>query len=358
MIVVKGSRRFYEIDLLRFFAALSVVFFHYTFRGYAANDLSVLFFPYLGEISKYGYLGFHLFFMISGYVILLSASRKSSVAFVVSRITRLYPAYWFSVTLTFLTILMIGGSRYGADWWQYLINLTMMHGYIGINSIDGVYWTLMVELKFYFLIFIIISINQMNNIKYYLGAWLMLSVVLTGYEVKYIGFFLFPEWCSYFIAGACFYLIYREGISPYKVVITTVSLFLSSYNAIKGIEGFYKHFNVELNALILLLLIFIFYFVFLMIALDKTQFISSRKFIALGVLTYPLYLIHQNIGFMLFNYINEFRINKYIILFVVLSVMLYVAYCIHTHIERKTSKYLSAYLLRIYAVVQRSTATH
>jgi len=351
-ITKKGSHRFYEIDLLRFLAALFVVFFHYTFRGYAADDKSLLYFPYLGEITRYGYLGVNLFFIISGYVILLSAYGKKSSEFVVSRIVRIYPAYWCAVTLTFLTIWVMGGTRYDAELYQYIVNLTMMHSYVGVASIDGVYWTLMVEVKFYFLVFIIIFMNQIHNIKYYLAAWLGLTVALTFYPVGFAGFFLLPVWSSYFIAGACFYLIYREGISLCKIFMIATSFVLSGYNAIIKIQGFDKHFNVELNILLILLVIAVFYAVFFIISLEKTQIINNRKFTILGALTYPLYLIHQNIGFMLSNYLREYMLNKYMILFLVLLIVLAVSYLINRQIEKKYSKPLRGYLFKLIGVVR------
>ncbi len=60
--------RFYEIDLLRFLAALSVVLYHYTYRGYMADHYSPVPFVGIGRFTKYGYLGVELFFLISGYV--------------------------------------------------------------------------------------------------------------------------------------------------------------------------------------------------------------------------------------------------------------------------------------------------
>ncbi|AOJ09621.1 hypothetical protein [Burkholderia mayonis] len=44
-----------ELDLLRFLAALAVVFFHYAFRGYAADDMTVMHYPSLEPIARYGY---------------------------------------------------------------------------------------------------------------------------------------------------------------------------------------------------------------------------------------------------------------------------------------------------------------
>lgn len=50
-----------DIDLLRFISALFVVFFHYAFRGYAADGMSLLPYPMLAPIAKYGYLGVEMF---------------------------------------------------------------------------------------------------------------------------------------------------------------------------------------------------------------------------------------------------------------------------------------------------------
>ena len=87
-------RRINEIDFLRFVAALSVVLFHYSFRGHAADDLSVMPYPVLETVARYGYLGVDLFFLISGFVILMTASSGSLKDFVISRAVRLYPAFW------------------------------------------------------------------------------------------------------------------------------------------------------------------------------------------------------------------------------------------------------------------------
>jgi peptidoglycan/LPS O-acetylase OafA/YrhL len=50
-------------------------------------------------VSRYGYLGVDLFFVISGFVVQLSAWDRRPPEFVVSRIVRLYPAFWIAVTV-------------------------------------------------------------------------------------------------------------------------------------------------------------------------------------------------------------------------------------------------------------------
>lgn len=85
--------RYYEIDLLRFIAAITVVLYHFTFAGYHFGGLSPVQYPGLEEVFKYGFLGVQLFFIISGYVVLMSAQGKTLKQFFTSRVTRLYPAY-------------------------------------------------------------------------------------------------------------------------------------------------------------------------------------------------------------------------------------------------------------------------
>lgn len=86
------------LDGMRFCAAMVVLLFHFAFRSWTSADIpTVVNYGLLGDISKYGYLGVDLFFMISGFVILMSAEGRTATAFVRSRAIRLYPAYWFSV---------------------------------------------------------------------------------------------------------------------------------------------------------------------------------------------------------------------------------------------------------------------
>lgn len=54
------KERLHQIDLFRFIAALMVVLYHYTFRGFIVNS-SIVEFKFLGSIFKYGYLGVDFF---------------------------------------------------------------------------------------------------------------------------------------------------------------------------------------------------------------------------------------------------------------------------------------------------------
>src|ERR1051325_6552297 len=203
--------RFPELDLLRFLAACAVMLFHYTYRG-PQKHLCPDSFPLLSQVFKYGNLGVDVFFILSGFVILLTAYNKDAIAFTLARMVLLCPAYWISVTLTAVVVVLTGTAHDPITLRQYLANLTMVHSFFGIDDVSGVYWTLAVELQFYFLVFLVLAAGQVHRIAYFLGLWLFASVVLSLRPPHGIAhFFLIPEWSSYFVAGAMLFLIHREG---------------------------------------------------------------------------------------------------------------------------------------------------
>lgn len=108
-------------------------------------------FPTAFPFAAYGWLGVELFFLISGFVICMSCWGRSVGDFFTSRVTRLYPAYWFAVLATTAVLLLIPGGQKPLPWPDVLTNLTMLQEPLGVRMVDGVYWTLFAELRFYLL---------------------------------------------------------------------------------------------------------------------------------------------------------------------------------------------------------------
>jgi peptidoglycan/LPS O-acetylase OafA/YrhL len=338
-----ANSRINEIDLLRFIAALAVVFFHYTFRGYAADSMSIVPFPLLAPYSKYGYLGVELFFMISGFVILMTASCGSMRKFVISRFIRLYPAFWISCTITFILILAIGEPRYTATWSQYLINMTMTNEFFGVQSIDDTYWSLFIEIQFYAFICIALFFKKISKIQIYLTLWLIISIVLQIFPNKLLNFLLIVNFSAYFIAGATYYLIWLEGISLIRVGILIFSWGLALFQLINSLEGFEDKYNTSMNSFVVAGIMTFFFIGMLFVALKLTGPLGKKQWILAGGLTYPLYLLHANIGFMIFNLFYP-SINRYLLLGITFGGVLLLVYMIHTFFEKRFASYLKAYI--------------
>ena len=321
------TKRYYELDLLRFIAALAVVLFHYAFRGYAADGLSPLPYPSLAPIAKYGFLGVDLFFLISGFVILMSAASGSKRQFTVSRVVRLYPAFWICCTATFVISLFIVPMR-RVSLHEYLVNLTMLGGFIGVREVDSVYWSLFVEIQFYALVFLVLLIGQIKRVPMLLGIWLALYVASAIHPIKYVSFLLIPHYAPYFIAGATFFLISREGASFYKVAVLAVCYGLILHDGIRSVAAVSGHYHTPFSPVVVGAVLTGFFAIFFLISTGRTARFASKKWIAVGALTYPLYLIHQNVGFGLFN-LGYPRLNAHLLMWGVVSAMLIAAYIVN-----------------------------
>jgi peptidoglycan/LPS O-acetylase OafA/YrhL len=334
------AERVTEIDLLRFLAALAVVFFHYAYRGFASNDLSVMPYPLLAPVAKYGYLGVELFFMISGFVVLMSASSGSLKKFFISRCVRLYPAFWACCTLTFIVILVLGGRRFSVSPAQYLINMTMLNEFFGVASVDGAYWSLFVEIKFYALVALVLAAGQIHRAELIVWLWLAATVALDIVPLGKLRWLLMVDYAPCFIGGAMAFIIYSRGLT------------LARFSGLLTAGAAAAHHSVGrappsiFEASVVIGLVTLFFALMLLIAVRRTGFVGRRNWLAIGALTYPLYLIHQNVGYMIFNAAYP-AINPHVLLWGTLALMIGAAYVVHRWVERPLSTALKRGLTRL-----------
>lgn len=339
----KSNVRFYELDLLRFVAAMAVVLYHYLFRGQQGDYIPVHF-TALEDYALYGYLGVNLFFMISGFVISLSAESRNAKQFVVSRVARLYPAFWAGVTLTATIVYFFGGTLLQVDLSQYLINLTMLAQFVGVDDVDGVYWTLYVELKFYAIIFLVLFFDKFHRIEWVLSGWLALLVLnLVIPFPRILNALVFPEWAPYFISGTVFYLIKAKGFSSWRIVALTIAFMLSLYETMKGNASLNADYNAHASDLVAVVLVVLFYIIFSLIMFNKLSWFRARWAVKIGALTYPLYLIHENLGFIAFTYFDE-KIDKYSLLMIIIASMIVLSWLINVLVEKRLGLFLKQWL--------------
>lgn len=319
---MNGKARFQELDVLRGFAALAVVIFHYSRHG------TQTFVDYPFAFWN-GHYGVQLFFVISGFVIYFTLERSRTLAdFAVSRFSRLYPAYWAAIVFWIAYALTHGQFV----WWAgVLANLTMLQEFVGIGDIDAVFWTLAVELMFYVMMAAVFVTGQLRNIVPLTIAWLVVAIVwslVTGFDgAKFTNiqdsWFILP--CApYFAAGIMFYLIRSRGRRP--LYISTIALALATVLIVDGPE----------DAVVAAIL---FGIVALAIA-GRLAILVSPVTLWLGAISYPLYLLHRNVGYELLHLFNTHRVPHLVGLAITISCALLLAHVVSLTVERPAMRFI------------------
>ncbi len=281
-------------------------------------------FPAMEALTKYGFLGITAFFMISGFVILYSALGKTSIHFFVSRMDRLYPIYWISVSLTVLGDVVFGE---GCTLYTYLMNLTMLNDYFNVPDVDSVYWTLHTELKFYFLVFVLILTRQVRRHHVWIPLWLAATIsYLLFHQPFFLAWFISPYYSSYFISGILFYLIHTGEADWRHYTYLLLSCAASVFTSIGQVQEFIIAPSVMDKAVVPIVVMLI-YASFYLISKGKLSVGRSRLLIMLGSLTYPLFLLHDKIGKAIFDRLSPLS-DKYTALVAVVLLMAALSFCV------------------------------
>ncbi|MGK5637391.1 acyltransferase family protein [Streptomyces sp. URMC 126] len=335
--VRRPAPRLAVLDGLRLVAALMVVVFHYTALrgGWDRHPDKV--FPVLRTVTRYGFVGVEVFFLISGFVICMSTWGRSLGDFVVSRVSRIYPAYWFAVFLTAGVITLWPQVRTVESWDVVLTNLTMVQEAFGVWDVDGVYWTLFIELKFYALFAIVVATGvTYRKCVLFCGVWTVAAVVAPQSDSKLLEMWATPLYTPYFVAGIAFYLMHRFKPTALLWGITAISLLIALHGVPKRVAD---NTNTSIPTWPAKLLVVAAFVLMALIALGYFNRIQWRWLTTAGALTYPLYLIHQYIGMTVIHGLRS-HIPPYPLVAGLIAVMLTAAWLIHRCIERPVGKRL------------------
>lgn len=324
------KERLPELDSLRGLAALSVILFHFTY-GYDYGQKNI-------DPSKfyftYGRMGVQLFFLISGFVIFMTLEKTKTIAdFIVSRFSRLYPTYWASIliiiTITLLIAPPLQESMYNLK--QVLVNFSMCQYLFKVKDVDGAYWTLFVELSFYMVMGIIFSLNKMKHIFWICIFWLNLSVVFYFFEIpfgKYFKVLLLLRYAPLFIGGIGFYLLKNENIlRNYILIISSLICYLLIFQEVKPS-------NTEMTIVLFIYMVMYFF------VLGKLKFLVLKPLLFLGTISYPMYLIHENVGSSIIYWLKKITDTQIFYLPITILIVVLIAYLINKYIEKHSIQYI------------------
>ncbi|WP_293866573.1 acyltransferase [uncultured Alsobacter sp.] len=288
--------RLRHIDGLRAIATALVVLFH----GYSRWPE---YFPYGDKyvglpVLSSGKPGVELFFMISGFVILMTLEKCTSFSiFIGKRWLRLFPAILICSAIIYVTGPLLWHRPAGTPTAASLVPGLLLIDPYWLHVVtrlrwplaEGAMWSLFVEVQFYFVFGIGYFVLGSVRVAVLTFALFVASHAVSlanaafssnpgriGDLVTVLG----TEYYGWFAVGACMYLFWKHGQHRYLIMALIAgaasSLVLSGEEAVLV--------GLSMTAL----------FVGAVTSAPLQAVIGRGILPALGLITYPVYLLHEN----------------------------------------------------------------
>ncbi|PVF37872.1 hypothetical protein A9313_21465, partial [Yersinia pestis] len=293
-----------SIQVLRGFAALSVVLFHYRF--YLVPDGTNMEVP--NKLFGWGAVGVDLFFVISGFIMVYvtdgkASGLKTSLNFITNRLTRIIPTYYIILLFSFLT----GGAMsifHYPEKASNLISALTFHPhltnpaplYVGSSSMYNIRWTLNYEIYFYlaFAVCLLLKPRLLSLICWFTAPviaayFLMPNVTFStkGYEFNYVmARFLTNPIILEFGIGVTTGYIFKYFKNSYERLFFTLATLSFIATAVAIMNGHIRAYNI-ITAFALSSLVLTF-----SLADSYIVKFTPRFFTMLGNISFSWYLLH------------------------------------------------------------------
>ncbi|AZO80995.1 MULTISPECIES: acyltransferase [unclassified Bosea (in: a-proteobacteria)] len=296
-------QRYANLDALRAIAALAVMVEHMfgdliRQAPAATGPMSALAEALVQNLSL-GRFGVALFFLISGFVVPFSiAGERPLRHFAISRLFRLYPAFWLALAVL-ATMGWFSGYMPGLP--TVLANMSMAPPIFGQPWLSPIHWTLFVELLFYVLVALLFAAGRLRHVGVLLGLSLALITAtvlpvqlrthgVVNLPIQYLGMHL-----SFLFLGLLLrlWLVERmRGARLSAVLLVVVQLAallsVSQFSLARGDNFIMEGLRPVLSAYILAFAVFL-----AAIGLDRPR---SPLLALIGLTSYSMYLFHGTVN--------------------------------------------------------------
>ena len=352
------------VDGFRCIAILAVMFYHYLYR-FSPPFLEKNYYPYEYEpsIFLYGFFGVQLFFTISGFVISQTLEKTNTFKeFVIKRSIRLWPTLILCSIITFLVVELLDQDRqfpflHSSSIINFLPSWTFIPPALWsalLNRDDGVYWSLFAEVIFYIFGGIIFFCKP----KAFLTNWLRITLLMNAIRVVTSprNQYLFPDNLNKFFSGI--YDFYLELHFSYWVYFSLGIFFYQLYSKRKLLRSTYIMMAVLItlelyflgdSVLIILFLGIIVLFLILVYRENWLSFLKLKMIVWIGLVSYPLYLLHENIGLILINRIGNLMNNAGAVYlpFLIAIIMVILSSVIFRYYERPLTSFFKSNFVKV-----------
>lgn len=315
------------VDSIRGIAAISVVIAHFLVPIYGYDKFI---FSHVFDLGKIGVV---LFFIISGFIIPFSFRRENGgvQAFFISRFFRLYPGYWFSLLLYLLVSYALGMQF---PWHQIFANITMFQTALRVKDIVGVYWTLFIELVFYFMCVCSFILGLLNKVRFNFISSLVMLVIALALAIARrkldeefpvalplaLSLMMFGGlWRSYLLDGD----FIAKKLATYYIAIYVCVIPIVSFFSYGTEPGHTMRYTVT------------YYLSMLLFIALTTRFRIHNKFMVwMGVISYSVYLIHPSLLIVYEHFTADFsNFSRYLLGSIGVLLTLPASYLVYRFIE-------------------------
>lgn len=217
-------------------AALAVLLFH-TFGAEAGIAIWPPLEP-IRAIADHGWLGVHVFFVLSGYCMgeklsALHAAGRGAGGFLLDRAWRIYPAFWGA--MIFAVALGLASAPFNRSGWSGalpasfatgLAEAALIHPYFGVSGLLLISWTLVCETGFYAVTAVLFR-GWRAGMGF--GGFLLIGAALSAVAVRvpsdpaWMVLRLWPEYWLGLLAYGATAFAWREPTRPRVLCIAGLS---------------------------------------------------------------------------------------------------------------------------------------
>jgi exopolysaccharide production protein ExoZ len=302
---MKRSRYYYGLDIIRFVAAMAVIGFHFGY-GNEIADFGVIL-----PATWFGWIGVEVFFVISGFVIANSANGASPTQFLRGRVLRLYPAVWCCATIALLVRMPDGLIL------SYLRSMALSPKGPWISA---VYWTLAVEIAFYTLIFGLLCLkgfSLLNRVALVLtissSAYLSILHLHVWAISEQMNVFLLRHGC-FFALGLWLWLSTTRPLWTWEFAAVAVSIVSCVAEICLTGSEFLPRQILGPGWIVGPVLIWSAGVLCIYLSSKTDSLLAPRAaaFVrVIGLMTYPLYLVHDKVGKRVIGDLISMGVNKW-----------------------------------------------
>lgn len=345
-----------QLDLLRLISIMLVMFGHYVSVGGGATNIpgiigSDTILPLIDN-SKWGLwkfeiflieqfstqtgiLGVSIFFVITGYLMPMMLERYTRTEFLVNRFFRIFPVLVIATIIVGAFVAITQNIKFSFS--SYLASWTLSYFFIGAVPVMGVLWTLVIEVIFYAMAFLIgrFSVYRLFMLQVFLLALILTSIKSPNYYYMLIA--MQAKYLLMITIGSAIFLAEKETDYVHKISLVLGSVFLSylGFQIYKfGHEDISTYTNIGTHLLAAGLFLF-----FQLMSKNNLLNKIPNNILKLSDLVYPIYLLHAAIGLGSMAYVKQFTSNPYLILASAIMASVTLSYVVHILIEKPSIRF-------------------